>query len=145
MELIVRRAEASDYMTLSRLSESWESENITYGLKANAIEDLESAEIWVADEEGLIAGYLLGEVRNNKGLAVFEETDEAYFEIEEIYVHPAHRSKGYGSALIQHVTELMNQRGITRMTVSTANKNWQKVMAFYQKHGFNSWTMTLYK
>ena len=74
-----------------------------------------------------------------------EESDKSYFEIEEIYIHPDFRGKGFGKALLKEVTENLNKQGIDRMTVSSANKDWKKIIDFYQMNGFKTWTMTLFK
>jgi GNAT superfamily N-acetyltransferase len=89
---------------------------------------------------------LFGEVKHNNGLSIFEESDSLYFELEEIFIHPQYRDLGFGTALLKRVIgEELTDRGIYRITVSTANKDLKKVMDFYVKNGFKTWTMTLFK
>ncbi|WP_219836867.1 GNAT family N-acetyltransferase [Paenibacillus sp. R14(2021)] len=147
-KMMVRKAESTDLESISGLSEIWEQEDITYGLKANTAKDLLAClenELWIAVEEVIIVGYLIGEVKRNTSLSIFEESDRTYFEIEEIYIHPDRRGRGIGEKLLKEVTENLKQQGITRMTVSTANKDWKNIIGFYEKFGFKTWTMTLFK
>lgn len=146
--MVIRRAQISDLSSIADLSEIWEKEGSTYGLKANSIEDLQiylNNGLYVIVKEAYIAGYLLGQIKNNNGLSILEESDKSYFEIEEIYIHPDFRGKGFGKALLKEVTENLNKQGIDRMTVSSANKDWKKIIDFYQMNGFKTWTMTLFK
>lgn len=145
--MVVRKAQSKDLSSISNLSELWEAEESTYGLKANTAEELLSYlgnEIWVVEVEESIVGYLLGEVKNNSGLSIFEETDKLYFEIEEIYIHPEFRGNGFGQVLMKEVIRNLKRNGIDRMTVSTANKDWKRIIDFYEKNGFKTWTMTLF-
>ena len=146
--MVIRRAQISDLSSIAGLSEIWRKKKVPYGLKANSIEDLQiylSDGLYVIIEEAYITGYLLGRIKNNNGLSILEESDKSYFEIEEIYIHPDFRGKGFGKALLKEVTENLNKQGIDRMTVSTANKDWKKIIDFYQMNGFKTWTMTLFK
>lgn len=145
---VIKRAQLSDLCSIAGLSEIWEKEGITHGLKANSTEDLLrylSDGLFVVVEETCIVGYLLGQVKSNNGLSIFDESDRSYFELEEIYIHPAFREKGLGKALINEVTDNLKIQGIERMTVSTANKDWMGIIDFYKKNGFKTWTMTLFK
>ncbi|PWV87369.1 ribosomal protein S18 acetylase RimI-like enzyme [Paenibacillus cellulosilyticus] len=145
----IRRAQTKDLELISELSEVWEKEDVTYGLKKNTTQYLQqylNQELWVVTENEIVVGYLLGEVKSNNGLSVFKESDSLYFELEEIYVHPQYREQGFGTALLKRmIGEELTDRGIYRITVSTANKDWTKVMDFYNKNGFKTWTMTMFK
>lgn len=145
----IRRAQTKDLKLISELSEVWEKEDVTYGLKINTIpylQELLDKELWVVTVNSIVVGYLLGEIKRNNGLSIFEDTDSLYFEIEELYIHHQYRDKGFGTELLKRALgDLANNRGIFRTTVSTANKNWAKVMDFYTKNGFKTWTMTMFK
>jgi GNAT superfamily N-acetyltransferase len=147
--MVIRRAQTKDLKSISELSEVWEKEDVTYGLKKNTIQYLQEfldKEIWVVTDNEIVVGYLFGEVKHNNGLSIFEESDSLYFELEEIFIHPQYRDLGFGTALLKRVIgEELTDRGIYRITVSTANKDLKKVMDFYVKNGFKTWTMTLFK
>jgi GNAT superfamily N-acetyltransferase len=149
IKMVIRRAQTKDLKSISELSEVWEKEDVTYGLKKNTIQYLQEfldKEIWVVTDNEIVVGYLFGEVKHNNGLSIFEESDSLYFELEEIFIHPQYRDLGFGTALLKRVIgEELTDRGIYRITVSTANKDLKKVMDFYVKNGFKTWTMTLFK
>ena len=83
------------------LSVDWERENGSYGCQRDEREDLEGDRIFLAEENGEIIGYLLGNLRKsgNQSAVIPDGTD--YFEVRELYVKPACRSQGVGSALFR--------------------------------------------
>ena len=136
--MVIRRAQTKDLKLISELSEVWEKEDVTYGLMKNTIQYLQEfldKELWVVTDNEIVVGYMLGEVKHNNGLSIFEESDSLYFELEEIFIHPQYRGLGFGTALLKRVIgEELTDRGIYRITVSTANKDLKKVMDFYVKN-----------
>lgn len=146
--MIIRRAEINDLHQVAALSKVWEEEDITYGLKANSIDDLihyVSNELWIVIDHDKVIGYLLGEVKKNEGFVIFEESEQSYFEIDEIYIDPDYRQRKIGSVLLSEVTSHVREKGTNRIIVSSANKDLKKTTEFYEKNGFQSWTITLFK
>jgi len=144
----IRRAESNDLIRVVELSKKWEDEEITYGLKANSIDDLLpylEQEFWVIIDNDEIIGYLLGQVKKNEGYAIFERLEQSFFEIDEIYIEVEHRKRNIGTELINKVLKSLQELGIERTIVSSANKELQKTLGFYEKNGFKNWTITLFK
>ena len=63
--------------------------------------------------------------------------------LEDLYVRPAHRGRGYGKALLSHVAQLAVDRGCGRFEWSVLDWN-QRAIDFYKKLGaepLDDWTM----
>lgn len=63
--------------------------------------------------------------------------------LEDLYVQPAHRGRGYGKALLSNVAQLAVQRGCGRFEWSVLDWN-QRAIDFYKKLGaepLDDWTM----
>lgn len=143
----LRKARENDLIKVVELSELWVSESITYGLGAN-IEELLRKYIgdyfWVAEVNSNIVGYINGTVHESDGLAVIEK-GERYLEVDEVYVHPDYRSDNIGHAMVDKLLQTAESNGVTRSIVYSASKQWQKIVGFYEKHGFKMWFVQLYR
>lgn len=146
---MIRRAHLQDIDQLLILSKKFEEEGITTGLVANSrdlLEELIKSHFWVVVDNNIVIGYLYGKACMNDNLSIFTPEDKKYFEIEEIYIDPNDRNKGFGSRLINSsLKDLLNNEGISRVTVSSANKDWIEIYEFYRRHGFKMWTINMYK
>lgn len=88
-------------------------------------------------EEGVPVGFALwfynySTFRGRKGLY-----------LEDLYVQPAHRGKGYGKALLMHLVRLAKHEGCGRMEWSVLNWN-APAIAFYESLGampMKEWTV----
>jgi GNAT superfamily N-acetyltransferase len=63
--------------------------------------------------------------------------------LEDLYVRPQYRGKGYGDALLRHLARVAVERGCGRMEWSVLNWN-QRAIDFYRKMGarpMNEWTV----
>ena len=69
-----------------------------------------------------------------------------YFEIEELYVVTAHRSKGIGRRLFALAEETARQDGLPYLMLSTATKNARAILHFYlDELGMEFWSARLFK
>jgi GNAT superfamily N-acetyltransferase len=62
--------------------------------------------------------------------------------LEDLFVRPAHRGKGFGEQLLRHLAQLAVQRGCGRFEWSVLDWN-QQAIDFYKKLGaqpLNDWT-----
>lgn len=65
-------------------------------------------------------------------------TEGTYGTIPELYVRPAHRSQGIGSALLAESQRFGRVRGWRRLEVTTPPlPQFDRTLAFYQRHGFS--------
>ncbi len=143
----IREAELDDALLgqLIALSKDWESENSCYGYRANERADIEGNRIFIAEDGGSVIGYLFGHIRRSERQSSVVPDGAAVFEVEELYVVPAHRSKGIGAALFSFAEEAVRPDAEFLM-LSTATKNWRAVFHFYlDVADMRFWSARLFK
>lgn len=99
--------------------------------------DQRYAEVLLAEEGGTVVGFALffpnfSTFRGKPG-----------FYLEDLYVEPAHRGKGYGKALLQALAKLAVERGFCRVEWSVLNWNTPSI-EFYTALGalpMDDWTV----
>lgn len=145
-EFLIRRASETDIEAVIALTGVWEAENITYGLRKDTPDDLEGCVVWVAEDENRIVGFAAGrEDRPKRKTSILDE-NEAYFELEELYVLPEARSSGLGDRLFRTAEEYARGAGYRRMLLSTATKDTMAMLRFYvEKEQMQVWSMRLFK
>ena len=131
--------------TLIRLSEDWEAENSCYGYRANDRTDIEGNRIFLAEENGTVIGYLFGKVCGSEDMRSIMPEKTPFFEVEELYVVPSHRSLGIGKGLFEFAENRVKDTA-EYILLSTAVKNWKAIFHFYlDELGMNFWSARLYK
>ena len=84
-------------------------------------------------EEG---GEPLGFLALYEGYALYAEG--AFGTIPELYVRPAHRSRGVGAALLEEARRVGRSKGWTRLEVTTPPlPQFDRTLAFYRREGFS--------
>ena len=127
------------------LSRDWESENSTYGYRANQREDIEGNRIFLAKEQDRVIGYLFGHGFKSESMRSIMPEGTPCFEVEELYVIPAFRSRGIGSALFRFASDAVAAEA-DYMILSTATKYWRAVFHFYlDELGMEFWSARLFK
>ena len=130
---------------LIALSADWAAENSSRGYRRNGIEDLEGNRVFLAEEKGEIAGYLFGKLEKAKQASSVMPEGTACFEVEELYVKPACRSQGVGSALFRYAEEAVRPEA-EFITLGTATKNFRAILHFYiDELGMEFWSARLFK
>ena len=130
---------------LISLSEDWEAENSCYGYRANERADIEGNRIFLAEDDGETVGYLFGHSFKSENMRSIMPEGTDCFEVEELYVVPAFRSRGIGAALFRHASEAVKAEA-EYMILSTAAKNWRAVFHFYlDELGMEFWSARLFK
>ena len=130
---------------LIRLSVCWEEENSCYGYRRNEEEDIRGNQVFLAEIEGTVAGYLFGHRETtDKDTSIMPAGTET-FEVEELYVCPEWRNQGLGRQLFSFVEQEV--RGTAEyIMVSTATKNWRAILHFYiEELGMDFWSARLFK
>ncbi|UHG90946.1 GNAT family N-acetyltransferase [Spirosoma oryzicola] len=79
--------------------------------------------------------YLLKDLDQVVGICLLQ-IQQSTGEIMNIAVEPAHQGKGFGKALLAHVTDAARQQGLERLVIKTGNSSIGQ-MALYQQHGFD--------
>lgn len=68
-----------------------------------------------------------------------------FFEVEEIYIVPAMRSKGIGAELFRFAENLVWEEA-DYVLLSTATRNWRAILHFYiDELGMEFWSARLFK
>ena len=130
---------------LIALSRDWEAENSCYGYRANQRTDIEGNRIFLSEENGEVVGYLFGHVFRSENMRSVMPEGSPCFEVEELYVVPALRSRGIGKALFQYAAEAVRGEA-DYIVLSTATKNWRAIFHFYlDELGMEFWSARLIK
>ena len=130
---------------LIRLSEDWAAEDSCYGYRPNDRTDIEGNRIFLAEENGKVAGYLFGKVYPSKQTKSVMPEGTPYFEVEELYVASEKRSRGLRAQLFRYAEEAVKQEA-EYMVLSTASKNWKAIFHFYlDELGMTFWSARLFK
>lgn len=146
MRLYEAQPEEALLEQLIRMSGDWEAENSTYGYRKNDRSDIEGNQIFLAERDGRILGYLFGHASKAERTSSIMNAGTAFFEIEELYVVPECRSEGIGSALFHFTEEAARSAGIEYLMLSTATKNYKSILHFYiDQLGMDFWSARLFK
>ncbi len=128
------------------MSADWEAENSCYGYRKNDRGDIAGNRIFLAEQDGEVLGYLFGHTEKSKHSSSVMAERTPYFEIEELYVVPEHRSEGIGRALFRFVEREVQAMEIEYILLSTATKNYKSILHFYiDELGMEFWNARLFK
>ena len=133
--IVIRETELTEAVmdTLIAFSRDWEAEQSCYGYRANTAEDLEGRRVFLAydtDAGNKPVGYLFGLTETSRNASSVMPEGTACFEVEELYVVPACRSRGIGTALFRAAADAVRGEA-AYITLSTATKNWRAILHFY--------------
>ena len=130
---------------LIRLSEDWEAEGSCHGYRKNEKSDIEGNRIFLAQGGEDILGYLFGHVEKSEKATSIMPDGTPFFEVEELYVVPEHRSRGIGKQLFSFAEKAVSGEA-EYMMLSTATKNWRAILHFYiDELDMDFWSARLFK
>ncbi len=148
MEMRIYEAQLNDELleNLIAMSAEWEAENSCYGYRKNDRSDIAGNRIFLAEQDGAVLGYLFGSTEKSERPSSVMAEGTPYFEIEELYVVPEHRSEGIGRALFRFVEREVQTMGIEYIMLGTATKNYKSILHFYiDELGMEFWSARLFK
>jgi len=146
--VIIYEAKPNDELIakLISMSADWEAENSTYGYRKNDRSDIEGNRIFLAEQDGEILGYLFGHEEKSERASSIMADGTPYFEIEELYVVPSHRSESIGRSLFHFAEQAVKAAGVEFIMLSTATKNYKSILYFYiDELGMDFWSARLFK
>ena len=112
------------------LSKDWISEEISYGIVENTVDDFLDKDIYVVYHEDKIIGYLLGKSSiDTKGNSAIKK-DSIVYNIEEVYIIKDYRNKGIGKALFKFVEEEVCKSN-DYIDLITSDKDYKRILHFY--------------
>lgn len=145
--MVIREVELNSQVlqTLIAMSADWAAEGSSHGYVKNEYDDIAGNRIFLAEEDGEAIGYLFGHRALAEKTNSVLEAGTVFFEVEELYVCPHHRSKGVGSALFRYM-EARLEPDIRYVLLGTATKNYQAILHFYiDELGMEFWSARLFK
>lgn len=121
----IRPYHDADFNALYRLDQACYPPGIAYSryaLRAFLAEP--TAQAFVAEEEGTAVGFVLVERRGRE-----------WGHVTTLDVHPDHRRRGLGTALLARAEQWLAARGIERVRLETAVDN-EAAIAFWHQSGY---------
>ncbi|MFQ3452993.1 GNAT family N-acetyltransferase [Bradyrhizobium sp. UFLA01-814] len=138
-EIITRRVAAADAEVVGRFVDALLVE--LSGNPSDASRRVDSARAILADK-GNYLGFLAEENAGPLGLMMITEFTAVYTlgvaaTITELYVLPAHRSRGVAERLLGAAIDHGRLRGWNRLEVGAPSQPaWQRSLQFYKRNGF---------
>jgi GNAT superfamily N-acetyltransferase len=129
------------------MQKSWEENDKTYGYTPDSITDLEDKLgkyflVGLVDDE--LIGFVIGKAHKKSKMCVFDK-DQPYLEIEDIYIKPEKRNDDFGGILLEKLIDIAKEEGISNYYIYSSVKDLDSVQRFYKKHGFQNWSMTMFR
>ena len=109
----------------------------------SALEELlkdESKPIFVADDNGSVAGYCFCQIRDYTGSTALTDRKELY--IDDLCVDETRRGQHIGSVLYDHAVAYAKEIGCTFLTLNVWCGN-DSAMRFYEKMGLKQRSITM--
>lgn len=150
MNITYKQFENCYTKAVANLQQMWEAEAITFGFCADDEENVLSYDkeyFYIALDGETVIGYVTGEDKTNSSenyMNVFP-MNEAYVQINDLYISPDYRSKNIGAELLAKVEEKADSNGIKHIFLSSATMDSASVRRFYENNGFKIWTTAFFK
>lgn len=150
MNITYKQFENCYVKAVANLQQMWESEAITFGFCADDEEDVlnyDKEYFYIALDGETVIGYASAEEKTNSNdnyMNVFS-MNEAYVQVNDLYISPDYRSKNIGAELLKMIEEKAEKNGIKHIFLSSATMDSASVRRFYENNGFKIWTTTFFK
>lgn len=146
-DVLVRRCEETDLAAVAQLQAALAAEEALYGFEADSIDELRlrlGPLFLVACSASQLVGYVFGTILTSEGMAVIP-AGTTYVSVDELYVDPGWRDQGLGSRLLDAILDVAAADGVSRSLVYSANRDLARVMRFYERSGFQSWCVLMFR
>ena len=123
--MLIRNLRESDLDAVLRINAATSPATVlwTRAMYAEALADASPGKVWVAEEQGCIAGFICFRV-------VLKEVQVPNFAVD-----PAWQGQGIGSVLLENVWRSAIAAGAEEMTLEVRQSN-AAALRFYKRHGF---------
>jgi ribosomal protein S18 acetylase RimI-like enzyme len=141
----IREALCGDLPSVADLCRQWAAENLTRGYRADSEEELAPRLgdcFLVAAAVGRIVGFVIGQIKPTKDNEFVEgvlDDRPSYLEVQDLYVAQGLRSRGIGTRLLTELLARAKKAGVGNSLVYSANRDYRRTAAFYEKVGFEMW------
>jgi GNAT superfamily N-acetyltransferase len=147
-EIGIRPATEGDIAVVAQLYRDWEAEATTVGLQADSEDEL-TAKLhgWflVACDREKVVGFATGEARELKaGEWVVCPAGSRYLSVEDLYVVPALRGQGIGSALLKQLMVTAKAEQVGHVAIYSSSQPWSRVVRFYESLGLSVWFVQMF-
>ena len=140
----IRKANISDSGEIFKLEKAWEKEKINWGIflpkdrEKELVKELRRNIFYVAEENGMILGFIEGEIIKAKRMKPsFEiKKGERYGELHAVYVLKKFRGKKIGKLLIDRLFEDFSKEKVKRIVLKSTSKDAWGLVNYYKKLGF---------
>jgi tRNA(Arg) A34 adenosine deaminase TadA/GNAT superfamily N-acetyltransferase len=143
----IRVAKDDDLNIILEMQNAWMNNDPTYGYTPDSIMDLnkklgEYFLVGIADDK--IIGFIIGKVHQKSEYCVFDE-NTPYLEIEDLYIKPEMRNQDFGGILLDKLIDIAKENKVNNYYIYSSVKDQESVQRFYRKHGFQDWSMTMFR
>jgi len=143
----LRPARTTDIPGIIDLFAEWHWENTCRGLEiptSEAVRERLPLTMVAVDPDGTPIGLINGRLSTAaEDLAAVFPPGSQVMEIEHLYVARGHRNEGVGTALLQALIARGQETGAAGYWLSTAVRDWEHAVRFYQRHGFEVWAVRM--
>lgn len=142
----LRPAEERDLLALVAMSADWAAEGNVYGYRANSAEEFRAQRCWVLEREGEPVGYCCGDFEAAERSNSFMEAGTRKFELEELYIRPALRSRGLGAEALRQLEPLLRAEGAAFLLLNAVSRDARRLLDFYEERaGMTCWSARMIK
>ncbi len=143
MNTEIRPCQLQELPLVLSMSDALVAEGCCNGMVNDTLDMLAKENILVAVQGGQIIGYAYGRVDQAPRNMGHMRKGEAVFEIEEVYVTPAHRKEGVGKLLCQALLAQGRAAGCCAAQLFAVNKDYKTLLRFYEQMGMEFWCATM--
>lgn len=124
-------AKKADLIFVARLSKQFENEGCCNGIVADDEKYFENKIVAICKVGEQIVGYVCGEVMVQQKNVSYSKQGDKHFELDEIYIAPNHRNKGYGKQMFAYMEDYAKKQGCKSLRLNAVSKNYQSLLKFY--------------
>jgi ribosomal protein S18 acetylase RimI-like enzyme len=143
----IRSAIEADIPVIGRLQQEWFDESSVYGFVPDSQEQLRlilGSFCLVAETDEDVIGFATGSIHTSDGLAVIP-AGKHYIEVDNVYVSSQYRHQGIGGHLVDQLLGEAKKQGVTYALLYSATKDIRSILKFYEQHGFQSWSVQMFR